>query len=263
MGVYQINVTATDSNELSASLSFPYEVVGLLQIEGPYAATTVTDVGRPLSLNAVPVGGAGGYRYLWSGLPAGCASTLALLDCQPTAAGRYVVNLTVTDANGASAWGTPVNVTVNTAPTATLSVSPSGAILGDEITLRAVLSGGTAGYSFAWSGLPAGCLAVNASLLRCDPSASGTSDVTVRVTDAAGAQANATARVTVGSAFLGLPALEGYAVVGGIAALAIVGAVLAFRRPGRTTESTRRPAEGRAERPETDGPEPVRPRMEP
>jgi hypothetical protein len=237
-GVYLINVTATDSNQVSARLSFAYEVVPALQIAGPSAPTNVTDVGRAIALSALGVGGAGGYRYRWSGLPAGCAGTGAALECVPSAAGDFLVNASVTDDNGATVWGSALRIIVNAAPTVTsVDVSPPGLIVGDQLTLQASTAGGTPAYSYWWSGLPAGCLTVNATVLKCYPSASGSSSVTFHVLDAAGGSTNDTVEVDVGSAFLGLPAIEGYAIVAGIGALAVVGAVLAFRRPRQPSKT--------------------------
>ncbi len=73
------------------------------------AAQTVTvsanlpagTVGQPVAFTVRATGGFPFYSYNWSGLPPGCSSAdTALLNCTPTAAGNYSVNVTVTDAYG-------------------------------------------------------------------------------------------------------------------------------------------------------------------
>jgi hypothetical protein len=146
--------------------------------------------------------------------------------------------VSVTDLNGAVAYGSAVGIVVNPRPAiASLSASPSGALAGQRLTLSAVTTGGTPNDTYAWSGLPDGCAAANALVVVCDPSVAGTFNVSFRVTDSVGVQANATVLVSVGAAFLGLPELEAYAVVGAIAAgavLAVLIVVVTLRRRART-----------------------------
>ena len=124
--VYEVNLNATDSNQVSAGLSFAYAVVSGLRVSGPRAVVDVTDVGGTLTVNATATGGARGYEFDWSGLPTGCASAGASVACTPTAAGRFPVNVTITDMNGASVSGKALQLVVNARPTASLDAAPGG-----------------------------------------------------------------------------------------------------------------------------------------
>jgi PKD repeat protein len=55
-----------------------------------------------------------------------------------------------------------------------------------RLALSVAPYGGATPYSFDWQGLPPGCDSVNASVVSCVPTASGTYSVSVRVTDANG-----------------------------------------------------------------------------
>ncbi|HEY6238000.1 MAG TPA: hypothetical protein VIZ68_02295, partial [Thermoplasmata archaeon] len=80
-----------------------------------------------------------------------------------------------------------------------------------SVTLRATVLGGASPLSYAYSGLPAGCLTVSAPSLTCRPSASGVYGVVLQVTDALGNSTVSTAMLTVNlqpwlSSFLIAPA---------------------------------------------------------
>jgi hypothetical protein len=69
----------------------------------------------------------------------------------------------------------------------TLTASPGELDLGSSVLFNAPVSGGVAPYSYLWSGLPAGCTAVNSSPITCTPSVPGAWAVGVAVRDSAGA----------------------------------------------------------------------------
>ncbi|MCI4321310.1 MAG: hypothetical protein L3K18_03760 [Thermoplasmata archaeon] len=73
----------------------------------------------------------------------------------------------------------PVPLLVS-APTAT--VNPVAA--GSNTTLSVTISGGVVPYAIVWNGLPTGCASANATQDACRPSAAGSFDVTVTVSDA-------------------------------------------------------------------------------
>lgn len=121
------------------------------------------------------------------------------------------------------------------------SATPSTISTGSSTTIAAAIAGGTAPFTFAYEGLPAGCLSANSSSIRCDPRASGTSNVSVAVTDADGAVARATLSFTVtdppAGGPLGLDGGSGWgfaAIVGSVGAAAVVGGFFLGRaRPRR------------------------------
>jgi hypothetical protein len=234
-GLYQVNVTATDTNGLSASLDFAYQVLPKLLVAGPTAGLATTDVGHAVNLSALAVGGAGGYRYNWSGLPPGCGSDRPSFACTPTASGNYTISVGVGDANGQSANGTLLRLVVNPSPrVGSVTASPTSLIVGQSLALKVAASGGTGNLSYNWSGLPPGCFGVSPASLACSPTGAGTFDVEVVVTDALGESANGTVVVSVGPAFLGLPAWEGYALLAAVAAVVVAAAALLILRPRRS-----------------------------
>jgi hypothetical protein len=84
-----------------------------------------------------------------------------------------------------SGWQTGFSVTpYPEVPTPT--GSPGSADVGQTITFSASASGGSGGFSYVWSGLPAGCVSANTASLSCTPTAAGTTSVTVRATDSEG-----------------------------------------------------------------------------
>ncbi|HEV2519434.1 MAG TPA: PKD domain-containing protein [Thermoplasmata archaeon] len=141
-----------------------------------------------------------GCSYSYSGLPAGCSTANSpTLGCTPSASGQTTVNVT-------AIWGCPVclsssstlSFTVNPDPVvASISATPTTVDAGELLAISVSVTGGTAPFGYAWSGLPAGCSSLNASVLSCRPSASGTSTVGVSVRDAAGGQTSGSLPLTV------------------------------------------------------------------
>ncbi len=78
--------------------------------------------------------------------------------------------------------------------------SPNSVVRDDQVNVTVQLSGGVAPYTFAFQGLPYGCLSLNESTFSCFPSEVGTFQPEVQVTDVAGdvADANSTVSVTPG-----------------------------------------------------------------
>jgi YVTN family beta-propeller protein len=82
-------------------------------------------------------------------------------------------------------WNAPaINIIANTPYVASFEATP--AEVGLPVTLSAVVENGTPPYSFAYSGLPAGCASPNASTLECLPTQIGEYRTVVDVRDSAG-----------------------------------------------------------------------------
>jgi hypothetical protein len=163
-----------------------------------FLRTAAADAGTPFGL-VVRVGPhAGTLTYQYSGLPPGClASDTANLQCTTETPGRYTVHVTVTDAFGA-ALALATTVLVNPAP----EISSFGASLplsevGVPVDLTAISSGGTGTLTYAYSGLPSGCVSADLATLACVPTAAGTTQVISQVTDEIGVQATSSVSVTV------------------------------------------------------------------
>ncbi len=200
-----------------------------------------------------PVAGPGEYSvaFLETGLSKGTTWNVTLAGTLLSASGPY---LNFTERNGSYAFavgsvagysrlpasgnvtvaGQAVHQTIVFSPivaplTATLAATPAALTLGASTELTTVASDGTAPYSYAYSGLPAGCLSANAASLVCTPTSAGTFTVTVTVTDAAGAHATATTTLTVAAAGTATTTSGGFSILDWLLVLVVivVAAVLA------------------------------------
>ena len=82
------------------------------------------------------------------------------------------------------------------------TADPAALDVGRPLRLSADPVGGTPPYTYAWLGLPPGCVSANTSALNCTPSSPGTFAISVGVTDAARAQnASPVTGVTVNPSF--------------------------------------------------------------
>jgi outer membrane protein assembly factor BamB len=167
------------------------------------AAPGTFTLGGTTFINVTTAGGFLPYTYTYAGLPNGCSSqNLSSLQCTPGLAGNYTVTVNVTDPAGIFATAsTPVIVTpavVHTPPQIKSFVAnPSELTLHNSTQLIAVVSGGTAPYSYGYSSLPPGCTSENITPLTCLPTASGAFTITLKVTDSAGYSATASTALTV------------------------------------------------------------------
>ncbi|MDE1820627.1 MAG: PKD domain-containing protein [Euryarchaeota archaeon] len=163
---------------------------------------SVLHLGWTTYANVSAQGGTPPYAYAFGGLPTGCASSnVASLTCTPTATGNFTVHATVTDARGqtasASAW---VDVKPAKGPGPTLSAftaAPSPITLGASAYFNATPTGGVLPYTYVYTSLPGGCVSSNTSSLLCTPTATGTFNVSVLVTDAQGLSASGVATLQV------------------------------------------------------------------
>jgi hypothetical protein len=190
-GTFRVSYEVTDSAGATSSMSPP---LGLMIYPSIQAGAVSADPGR-IDLGQSVVfgvsvsGGNPPYGMNWSGLPPGCAGAdLGTLRCTPTATGSFAVGLTVSDIQGASASAVGTALVVSSAMAIQEFVaSPTAVSAGGNVTLGVVVVGGTAPWSYRYGGLPPGCLPGNASTLSCASVPAGDYNVTVNVTDGAGA----------------------------------------------------------------------------
>lgn len=167
--------------------------VPLSQVSAPVIVPNPAPYGTTVNLTvaeSAPVA----VTVNWNGLPAGCTATATGMTCPAPTPGRYYISATLIEPGGNTVTG----------PTTVLVVSgslPSGSGAGMSVsrpftaraemdagmstTLQVVVSGGKGALSYSWSGLPAGCVSVNASSLPCTPSSAGIFLASVRVNDSA------------------------------------------------------------------------------
>ncbi|MCI4333504.1 MAG: kelch repeat-containing protein, partial [Thermoplasmata archaeon] len=167
-----------------------------LQIVSFVPSPPYTEAGRSFLAFSVDAQGGSPWRsYHYFGLPAGCqtANTNDLV-CTPTAAtGNISVTVVVTDA--ASRLSVSAITAVDIVPRPTITsfvVSPTATDVGRPVTLAATEVGGFGPFTFAFSGLPEGCLPPDGAVVDCVPEFSGSYPVGVSVTDGLYEVANAT-----------------------------------------------------------------------
>jgi YVTN family beta-propeller protein len=159
-------------------------------------------LGSPARFLVTATGGSGNYTYQYAGLPPGCLSSdTHLLTCTPLAAGTYSVRVYVNDTTGT---GTETRATATTTLTVdphdaitSFSATPANISLGSSTLLQVSVTGGTGALSYLYSGVPHGCSSLNTPSLACSPSAVGTFNVTVLVTDSTGSSVSASVTVVV------------------------------------------------------------------
>jgi hypothetical protein len=201
-GLFSVQVSVVDSLGGSAT-SVP--VVFSVNTDPTIGVITVTprtiDVGQTMvfSLSGPSTGGAAPYRYLWTELPPGCLSNDSLtIVCTPIHAYVGSVEVTVFDANNVTNSTTAPWVVYLDPTLVGVAASPKSVDLGQSVTFSPLgLAEGSGGYSYRWSGLPAGCAGGNRSTIECSPSTVGRVQVTLNVTDSNGRSVNGTVAFTV------------------------------------------------------------------
>ena len=211
------------------------------------SAPSSVPVNESLTLIAEANGGTPPLSYAYSGLPPGCASLNQFyVSCQPDLAGTYTATVTVTDAaantSSASAVVTVTPVVAPSPPALKVSLtSIDGPLLaGSPLLLVASASGGVGPYSYAYSGLPAGCESADASSIACTPTATGPFLIAVVVTDGASSTASASTSLTLATSptpptttsSTGISSTEWLEIEAGVAAAILLGAVALARSFG-------------------------------
>jgi uncharacterized membrane protein len=136
-----------------------------------------------LTFNAVVTGGTSPYTYAWAvtgGSPAsGTSSSFAT---SFAVKGTYNVTLTVTDHNAKTA--SAFQLVIISPLTLTASVSgPTTGTISSSLTFNAVVSGGTAPYTYAWAVTGGNPASGTASSFTTSFATSGMYNVTLTVTD--------------------------------------------------------------------------------
>lgn len=148
-------------------------------------------LGNVTTFSTTVAGGTPPYSYSYVNLPPGCTSSnLSSWSCTPSVYGNFTVSVTVTDAAGRSATATTqVAVAPSRRPglaIAAFSAQPNPVTVGGQTQFTVQIAGGTAPFTFVYTGLPPGCVTMNSSSFSCTPSATGSYEVSVTVTDANG-----------------------------------------------------------------------------
>jgi hypothetical protein len=119
-GTYVIEVEITDASMSSVFANTTVDVNAPLAISAFSVTPDSVTSGTSVAFAVVTSGGTGPFTYAYTGLPGGCASTLASFTCSPSSGGTYTVTVTVTDADGATATSS-TTLTVSAAQNSLLS----------------------------------------------------------------------------------------------------------------------------------------------
>lgn len=179
----------TASGTGSVRLGLPIPTPAVVPVTMP-----VGQVGMPFTATTlIASGGTAPYTWRATGLPAGLAvSASGVLSGTPTVAGTSVAIVTATDATGL-AVSVDRAIAVNAALVVSGPASLPGGQVGATYSSAVTATGGTAPYSFAATGLPAGLTMTTAGptagTITGTPTSATTVTVTVTVRDAIGATA--------------------------------------------------------------------------
>lgn len=185
IGVIAANVTVTDAFGWSATALTTIQVNADPAITDFVASPAAFDLGHAMTVYFNATGGTGALAYSYTGLPPGCVFGAAAGGiCTPTNNGTFTMTGTVTDTLGFSVQAS-VTVTVAADPLITaLLVAPEASVdVGQNFTVTVVSTGGTAPFSYSYSGLPLGCTGELTAVLSCRPRASGSFSITAVLTD--------------------------------------------------------------------------------
>jgi hypothetical protein len=194
--------TIAAATVLTVTLPSTCSVSNILSISSFTATPNPVTQGSSVTFNVATSGGIAPLTHAYSGLPPGCTSSnTSSLTCTPTAAGTYQVNATVNDSGTAHvskvialivSTSTPLSIT-------TFTASPNPVTLGSSVTFTVSATGGSPAYTYAYSGLPAGCTSSNASSFSCTPTSAGSFNVNATVNDTAGGHVYKVYALTVSS----------------------------------------------------------------
>ena len=197
VGSSSVKLTATDGLGLATSATFTITVVTPLVVTDPPDQSGA--VGSALTaLQFTASGGSPGYTWAATGLPTGTTiSASGKVTGTPSAAGTFTATITATDSGGYSSSVT-VKWTIAAKLTATDPPDQTGEITIALPTLTLVANGGTGGYTWTATGLPAGVsIPAGTSTVTGTPTASGTFTATITVTDSSGATSSVTVKWTI------------------------------------------------------------------
>jgi hypothetical protein len=202
------------------------------------ASRNATDVGFAGTFSPSVSGGTGNDTSDWTGLDQAGLTCRAspptvggpsVESCDPSSSGTFQVGVTATDAVGGTSPIVNATLSVATDPRVRVSATASGGVLSVDTSM----SGGTPPYRYVYSGLPASCPSQDLGNLSCSDPANSGGPVSVTVTDAVGALANATAMASNPSGTATGAQLFDFELIpaGGVVVAVIAAVLVLWRRP--------------------------------
>lgn len=199
-GNFSVQVSVSDANGWTSKSAALLLVVSSDPTVSLRLSPATLDLGERFEAAAQVNGGSGGGSYLFGGLTgSGCAAPSgATLSCVPTSAGTFTLNVTYADSNGERAVSSGEVLTVEPSlAIASFTATPLPDTAGGSVSFSTTVTGGWPAYTYRYAGLPETCPTANSSTIPCVFGSVGTFDVTLTVSDRAGAQVNRTVVVNV------------------------------------------------------------------
>ncbi len=190
-GTYSVIVTDFNSCTGMATSQVIVDTVNVTVLPFPDSVC----LGSTVTLTVNAQGGTAPYSYSWTG-PNGFTSTynpVIIPNVTLSDAGSYTA--TATDANGCS--GTDSSIVNVGALTVNVLPDPGSICIGSTITLTANVQGGTAPYSYSWTG-PNGFTSTDNPVIISNANASNTGTYQVTVRDVNGCMGSDSSIVNVG-----------------------------------------------------------------
>jgi len=197
-------ITVTDSAETpNTDHATFYSTVNAFGIPSPLFVNGT--VGTPFSFQIPAAGGVAPYTYSAVSLPAGLSldTTTGAISGTPTIVnGSFITTITATDSTSGTPLTALASLTFNNQPAVLTITSPltANGVRNGFFSYSVQVSGGSGPYTYAATGLPAG-LSINqgSGQISGTPTAAGSSNVELTVTDNHGASVEATLVVNVAS----------------------------------------------------------------
>ena len=180
-GTYTIDLTVTDAAGYSVSASFSQTVNSDPTVSASSNVSSA-DVGYPIEFSSSPSGGTGPYSYSWT-LNGKVVSTSQDFSYSFASSGSYTLTVTITDSVGKTTSAT-VTVTINSNPVISASSSQNPTDVGNSVTFKSSLTGGTGSDTYTWT--INGIQESTASAFSYSFNDTGTYYVNVTVTDSDG-----------------------------------------------------------------------------
>jgi hypothetical protein len=245
VGSFTVEVVANDSYPTDVSATARFSIAADPVVSPPLPNVPGADAGQERSFSTVADYGLAPYSFEWSGVSlANCTNTTsAVLSCYLTVAGNLSVAVTATDSAGDSVRSSSISYLV--APTLRFVGFDARNTTGrggpsSPVSFSAAASGGAAPLNFSWSGLPGPCAPAYGPEIVCDPSASGTYNISVEISDSNGARVRGGPFVwrvpgSPASAAApgpsGLPGYEGWLAAAALAGVVLLAVVVVLRAP--------------------------------
>lgn len=208
------------------------------------------DLGQSTNISATTSGWSGSPTLNWVGLPTSCMASGTSFSCKPITAGTYYMDAEASMTGSAVVVSNTVTLTVSPAlAQAAVLLSNNTLTLGQALSLSVTVEGGASPYTFAWSGLPGGCVAGSAAQLSCVPTSSGSYTIGITVTDANGMNVSGSASLQINqapsssqsaSSTSNGPNWADYAILALVAIAVVLALVSLMMRPRRPEEEMRR-----------------------